>query len=164
MRTLNKLSDGLERAWDHLAEGWRDLMGRAKESMTFFERDDSADDKKSLAAVGSGRWGVVAADLSDHGNSLRLRLEVPGLDSDELDIEVDDDVLIVSGEKRYEHEEKVDGWLRRECAYGRFSRRIALPVEVDESKAKANYRRGVLTIDLPKRPEVMPRRIAVNAS
>lgn len=157
MRRLNRISDGLERAWDNLADGWRDLMVRAKDSMTFFDR---ADDDKQLVTGGS--WGVVAADLSDHGNSLRLRLEVPGLDSDELDIEVEDDVLVVSGEKRYEHEESVDGWLRRECAYGRFSRRIALPVEVDDSNAKAKYRNGVLTIDLPKRPEVMPRRIAVN--
>lgn len=161
MRTLNRLSGGLERAWDNLADGWRDLMGRAKESMTFFDRDDS-DQQAPIA--GSGRWGVVTADLSDRGKSLHLRLEVPGLNRDELDIEVEDDVLIVSGEKRYEHEEKVDGWLRRECAYGRFSRRIDLPVEVDESKSKAKYRDGVLNIDLPKRPEVMPRRITVSSS
>jgi len=75
---------------------------------------------------------------------------------------VKDGVLTVSGEKRREHTEESEGVFRAERTYGAFSRKFSLPEEVDGDKIEAAYKDGVLTITLPKKPEVAPKRIAVS--
>jgi len=74
--------------------------------------------------------------------------ELPGLEEKDVEIQVDDDVLTISGEKRSEIDDKDRRYSER--YYGRFERRIALPAEVDEDRANASFRNGVLTVTLPK--------------
>jgi HSP20 family protein len=76
----------------------------------------------------------------------------------DLDVTVEDYMLTIKGEKKYEREEKEEGQYRMECSYGSFQRAIELPVEVDESKAKAEFKKGVLRLTLPKRPGAQSRR------
>jgi HSP20 family protein len=70
----------------------------------------------------------------------------------DIDVSVEDGILIIRGEKKYEREEKEKGQYRMERSYGSFERAIELPAEVDESKAKAEFKKGVLRLTLPKRP------------
>jgi HSP20 family protein len=83
-------------------------------------------------------------------NAMHVRLELPGIDPDaDVDIEVSNGVLSVSGERRSEESKEGDGWYRRELSYGRFERNIALPEGTDASELKATYDAGILDITVP---------------
>jgi HSP20 family protein len=97
-----------------------------------------------------GGWGVLAAEVSDDGDKVVVRLEAPGMAKDDFDLQVMDGYLIVRGEKRLEREETKGRYHVTECAYGHFERAIPLPDEVDTAKASASYKRGVLRVELPK--------------
>ncbi len=76
--------------------------------------------------------------------------EIPGLDKDDFKIEVVDDALVVSGEKRFERDSSDGRWRTIQCAYGAFRRVVPLPAPVRADQAKASYRNGVLRVELPK--------------
>jgi HSP20 family protein len=101
-------------------------------------------------ALPSGGWGVLAAEVSDDGDKVVVRLEAPGMAKDDFDLQVMDGYLVVRGEKRLEREETKGRYHVTECAYGHFERAIPLPDEVDTAKASASYKRGVLRVELPK--------------
>ena len=82
--------------------------------------------------------------------------ELPGLEEEDFDISLEDDVLTVKGEKHSEHEEKREGFQHVETVSGSFERRLRLPCEVDADKVKATYKNGVVTVVLPKQPEARP--------
>jgi len=109
----------------------------------------------------SSRWGLLAADVSESDAEVNVRLEAPGLEADNLDIHVVGNVLVVRGEKKVQRAQTEGRFYVMECAYGSFERAVPLPVEVDESAAKASYRRGVLHIKLPKKAAARARRIEV---
>jgi HSP20 family protein len=106
-----------------------------------------------VTAGGERAWTPAIDVLRDNG-SLVLRANVPGIKPDEVKIEVEDDVLTVSGEHEERKEEKDDQYVRRERRYGSFSRSLALPVGVQAKDIKATTHDGVLevTIPLPKEP------------
>jgi HSP20 family protein len=112
-----------------------------------------------------GRVGAIepAADVSDTENEVVVKLEVPGVDKDQVTISVTDDVLTVRGEVRKESEEKRKNLYRQEIRYGAFERMLRLPAEVDGSRATAELRNGMLRITLPKsrQPKAHQIRIAV---
>ena len=117
---------------------------------------------RPVARAGVEREGwVPRVDIRETGDAIVLEAEIPGADRDALKLEVKDGVLTVSGEKRREHTEESEGVFRAERTYGAFSRKFSLPEEVDGDKIEAAYKDGVLTITLPKKPEVAPKRIAV---
>ena len=89
-------------------------------------------------------------DVTDDKSSLRVTLEVPGVDMKDLNVEVQDGVLTVSGEKRQEERTEEEGCYRTERSYGYFKRSVPLPSEVEGAKAEAKFDKGVLTIKLPK--------------
>jgi HSP20 family protein len=82
--------------------------------------------------------------------------ELPGLEGKDFDISLEEDVLVLKGEKRSEHEEKREGFHQVESVSGSFERRLRLPCEVDADEVKATYKNGVVTVVLPKRPEDRP--------
>src|SRR6059058_10430 len=84
------------------------------------------------ADVGARRW-VPAMDLVETDDHLVLRADLPGLSKEDVNIEVKDNVLTVSGERRAEHEDKTDGYYRIERAFGSFSRSLTLPHGIDSS-------------------------------
>jgi HSP20 family protein len=112
--------------------------------------------------VRARRW-VPAVDLVETDESLVLRADLPGLDKDDVTIEVKDDVLTLSGERRGEHEEKAEGYYRVERAFGRFSRSLTLPQGVEPDSIDAEFTDGVLEIRIPKPEERKPHRVAIGA-
>jgi len=89
-------------------------------------------------------------DVTDDKNFVRVACEVPGIDSKDLQVEVQDGVLVLAGEKRQEETSEEEGCYHTERSYGCFRRSIPLPSDVDGSKADAKFEKGVLTIKLPK--------------
>ena len=93
------------------------------------------------------------ADVSETDQSVEVSFELPGMDEKEIDVSVTDDVLTIRGEKKAEREERKKGFYLSERSYGSFHRSIPLPAGVDSTKAEARFRKGVLTVTLPKTPE-----------
>lgn len=110
-----------------------------------------------LGDLGEGRersW-MPAIDIERDNGNLVIHADIPGIKPDEVKIEVEDDILTVSGEHEETKEKKDKNYLRRERRVGSFSRSLALPAGVDAKKIKANTHDGVVevTIPLPKEPE-----------
>lgn len=101
-------------------------------------------------------------DISETEDHYVLRMDMPGLSKKDLTIELRNDTLTVSGERRSEHEEKKENVYRVERSYGRFFRSFTLPHAGDTEKVKARMKEGVLTIEVPKREESKPRRIEIS--
>lgn len=108
------------------------------------------------------RW-IPAMDLVETEDHLVLRADLPGLSEDDVAIEVKDNVLTVSGERRAEHEEKSEGFYRVERAFGGFSRSLTLPRGIDAAAIKASFDRGVLEVKVPKPAERKPTRVQIGA-
>lgn len=165
MATFNSLKQGLDRAWEHVQAGWQALVDRAAQAITRFlpaePREDDTEDSRALQRISPG-WGLMAAEIRETHDEISVRLEIPGMDPDEFDIDAQVDLLRVSGEKRASREETRGTYHITERAYGRFERVLQLPARVDGDGARAEYRRGVLTVRLPKHPAVVSRRIPVN--
>lgn len=162
MSTLQQLREDFSRSWDNLMEGWRHLSERASGALTRFNpvrRSDEQD--RSPAAVQNTRWGLMAAEVFDDDEKVVVKLEVPGMEPDDFDIEINSDVLVVRGEKKFQREKKKGNYHLMECAYGRFERAIPLPSEVDDTKTEASYKHGLLKISLPKTGQKKRRRISV---
>lgn len=114
----------------------------------------------SLAAP-TRHW-APRADVVDDEDRILVRFEVPGVDAAALDVHIEDGLLVVTGTRSFEDEP--NGWVRRELAQGEFRRAVSLPDEVDTDQVSASYANGILTIALPKRPEVLPRKVQVNVA
>jgi len=110
--------------------------------------DDFFGSPFSLSAFVSSR--VPRVDVLEKGSNVIVKAELPGVAPDDIHISVDGTVLTIAGEKKQEQETKDDEYYRLERSYGSFQRVVALPSRVNEEKAKARYKNGVLTIELPK--------------
>jgi len=97
-------------------------------------------------------------DVTETKKEIKICVEIPGVEAKDVDVSVEDGMLTIKGEKKYGREEDEKGTYRMERSYGAFERSISLPSEVDESKAKAEFKNGVLHLSLPKRPGVESRR------
>jgi HSP20 family protein len=93
-----------------------------------------------------------------------VKVELPGMKKDEIEISLHDGVLTVSGERKTENEVKEGQTFRSERYFGKFQRSVTLPTAVDAGKVKAAYKDGVLTIDLAKAEEAKPKQIEVSVS
>lgn len=89
-------------------------------------------------------------DVTDDKNFLRITCEVPGVDASDLEVEVQDGVLTLTGQKRRDETSESEGCYHTERSYGYFRRSIPMPSEVDSAKAEAKFDKGVLTVRLPK--------------
>jgi HSP20 family protein len=108
------------------------------------------------------RW-TPAMDLVETEDQFVLRADLPGLGEEDVNIELEDNVLTVSGERRTEHEDKREGFYRMERAYGSFSRSLTLPKGVDPEAVTAAFDRGVLEVRVPKPEQRKPRRISISS-
>jgi HSP20 family protein len=104
-----------------------------------------------------------AADIFETQDAMVLKLEVPGVDRNHIDLQIENNVLTVRGERKFEQEAKSDNYHRVERSYGTFSRSFALPVIVDQEKVRADYKDGVLKISLPKKEQAKAKRIEIAA-
>ncbi len=105
---------------------------------------------------------VPPVDVYEDQNGITLKLEVPGIDEKDLDVRVENNVLTVHGERKFENEEKEENFQRVERRYGSFTRSFTLPNTVDTESIQANYDKGVLKLHLSKRAEAKPKQIKVN--
>ena len=112
---------------------------------------------------GQRRW-APAVDLIEREDSLVLKADLPGLSEDDVQIEVRDNVLTISGERRTDQEDKQNGYYRIERSFGRFSRSLQLPGGVDSSAIEASFDQGVLEVTIPKPEERKPRRIEIGGA
>lgn len=104
---------------------------------------------------------VPSLDLCETGQAVEARIDLPGVDPKEVDIQISGNVLTIRGERKSEREEKGATWHRVERRLGGFCRSVILPCAVKEEAVEANYRDGVLTITMPKTEETKARRIEV---
>jgi HSP20 family protein len=109
---------------------------------------------------GTRRW-VPAMDLVETDDHLVLRADLPGLERDDVNVEVKDGILTISGERKAEHEERTDGFHRVERAFGGFSRSLSLPEGVDPEQVNAEFDKGVLEVRIPKPEERQPHRVQI---
>ncbi len=105
---------------------------------------------------------VPPVDIYEDEHSIQLKLEVPSIDEKDLDIKVENNTLTVSGERKFESEEKEENFHRVERRYGSFTRSFTLPNTVSTEEIQADYDQGVLKIRLAKRAEAKPKQIKVN--
>src|SRR3954471_1158832 len=108
------------------------------------------------------RW-VPAMDLVETEDHFVLRADLPGLSEDDVTIELEDNVLTVSGERGTEHEGRKEGYYRVERAYGAFSRQLTLPEGVDAEAVEAAFDKGVLEVRIPKPEQRKPRKVEIKA-
>jgi HSP20 family protein len=102
-----------------------------------------------------------ALDMSETDTAIDVRMDLPGITAKDIDIQVNGNLLTVSGERKEEKEEKGKTFHRVERSYGSFSRTVTLPGAVNESEVAAEYKDGVLTITLPKTEESKAHKIKV---
>src|SRR3954451_20766324 len=106
------------------------------------------------------RW-MPAMYLLESGEDFVLRADLPGMSEEDVNIELEDSTLTISGERKAEHEHEGEGFYRVERATGSFSRSLTLPKGVDAEAVTARFDRGVLEVRIPKPAERKPRRISI---
>jgi len=140
--------------WDPI----RELYSLQNRMNRLFEEQYGGGKEDSLAA---GAF-VPPVDVYEDEHSVQLKLEVPGIDEKDLDVKVENNTLTVSGERKFEKEEKEENFRRVERRYGSFTRSFTLPSTVSTEDINASYDNGVLTIRLAKRAEAKPKQIKVS--
>jgi HSP20 family protein len=106
------------------------------------------------------RW-IPAMDVVETDDHFVLRADLPGLSENDVNIELDDNVLTISGERKAEHEQRNEGYYRVERASGMFSRSLTLPEGVDADGIQANFDGGVLEVRIPKPEQHKPRKVSI---
>ena len=104
---------------------------------------------------------VPAVDIYEDADKLVLKLEVPGIEEKDLDVQVENNTLTVKGERKFEKDEKEENFHRIERSYGSFYRTFTLPSTVETDKISAKYTAGVLKLELKKKAEAQPKQIKV---
>jgi len=137
-------------------EPFREMHSLQNRLNRLFEEQYSSQEAMTTSAF------VPAVDIYEDQHGIQLKLEVPGIDEKDLDIKVENNVLTVSGERKFENEQKEENFHRIERRYGCFTRSFTLPNTVDAEKITADYNNGVLSIRLVKREEAKPKQIKVN--
>jgi HSP20 family protein len=103
-----------------------------------------------------------AVDIYEDEHNITLKLDVPGIDEKDIDVQIEGNTLTVHGERKIEKEEKEENFRRIERQYGSFTRSFTLPSFVDPGQVSAHYDKGVLKINLAKKAEAKPKQIKVN--
>ncbi|MGA8621446.1 MAG: Hsp20/alpha crystallin family protein [Candidatus Sulfotelmatobacter sp.] len=101
-------------------------------------------------------------DIYEDEHNITLKIDVPGIDEKDIDVRIENNTLIVHGERKIEKEEKEENFRRVERQYGEFTRSFTLPSSVDTGQVNAHYDNGVLKITLAKKAEAKPKQIQVN--
>lgn len=146
---MRRMSEDMDRLLDHFGFG-RLGLGLGPSRRTLLD-----DDVWNLTSPSQQDQWLPQVEVFERGDKLVVRADLPGLNKDDVDVEIDDGVLTISGERKDEHEESREGFYRSERSYGRFYRTISLPDGVDPDRTDASFKNGVLEIsfDAPKQEE-----------
>jgi HSP20 family protein len=135
-----------------------ELMRRFSEQMDrVFEGFGLSDASRSQGDGSQMATWTPAIEVFQRDNNLVVRAELPGVNKDDVKVEVTDDGLVIQGERREEHEQRNEGFYRREISYGRFYRVIPLPEDIDTEQVRAEFNNGVLEVAVPI-PQAQQRR------
>jgi HSP20 family protein len=111
--------------------------------------------------VSSDSGFMPRVDIAENKDNVFMHVELPGMDKDQIKIQVEDGILTVSGERKLESEKKDKDFIRTERSYGSFSRSFTLPDYVDPDRISADYKDGLLNVVLPRSEKAKPKEIAV---
>lgn len=166
---LDEIRQGLSSLWDSVAEGWQHLRESAATALTRFKPSEATNlpaktDVDDMFYMPSRSWAMLGGNLFEDEKRVVVQLEVPGLDKEDLDIELQGGTLVVRGEKRFEREASEGRYRVLQCAYGAFQRVVSLPAEVAPDQADASYKNGVLRIELFKRNADAPTRHTIKVN
>lgn len=138
------------REMDLFSDRMNDIFGT-----TFFPRLGVKDES------GIGNW-TPAVDIFEKNGKTTIKAELPGVDKKDVNVDVKEGVLTLSGERSYENEVKEENFYKKERAYGRFNRSFSLPEGLDPDMINAEFKDGILTIEMPQSKEKEPKKISVN--
>jgi HSP20 family protein len=105
-----------------------------------------------------------AVDIYETENELVVKADLPDINEKDLDVRIENNTLTIRGERKFEKKVTEDNYLRVERTYGSFSRSFSLPNTVNSEAIKADYKNGVLTVELPKRAESKPKQVKINVT
>ena len=138
-------------------EPFRDLMAMQDRMTRLFDETLSRIWKEE---VPRGVWSPPV-DIMERENEVILKVDLPEMNQNDIDIKVEENTLIIRGERKFIKETPAGNYLQIERPYGTFQRTFAVPRVIDQEKIKAAYKDGVLRVVLPKREEVHPKQILV---
>jgi HSP20 family protein len=156
-----RLGQKMVRAWDLLSEGWRELLTRSSGALTYFDTTPINPDR-AAAPRNFPHWSILAGETWETAHSVIIRIEVPGMRKNDLDISIHANVIVIRGVKRSEGEHEGRRYSLMERAYGTFERTIPVPHEIDRDRAEVTYQDGVLTVVMPKTEPTPPRQPSVS--
>jgi HSP20 family protein len=117
---------------------------------------------RPLKTGNGGNLWAPEVDIVDDKDQIKVKADLPGLKKEDIEVDLEDDVLTIKGEKKEEKEIKEKNCIRSERYYGAFHRSFTLPSSIDGSKVNAGYKDGVLEITLPKKEGAKPKQIKVD--
>lgn len=113
----------------------------------------------------AGQSFAPAVDVVERENDFRVRADLPGIKKEDINVVLEDGVLTISAESKFERDEKnADRLVRQERHYGKYVRSLRLGTQIDDKKVKANYKDGVLELTLSKAEEAKPKKISVDVN
>lgn len=139
---------------------WKDLEEMEKRLSSLYGPAPSTAGGEKKEAITVAEWSPLV-DITEDDKEYIVKAEIPEMKKEDIKINVHDDVLTVSGERKYEKEEKGKKYHRVERAYGSFMRSFTLPEDADGTKVNAEYKDGVLKVRLPKSEKAKPKAIEV---
>jgi HSP20 family protein len=110
-----------------------------------------------------GAWSP-AVDIYEKDGNIVLKAELPGIEAKDVDVRVENNVLTLQGERRFEQEVQKESYQRVERSYGTFSRSFTLPTVIDTDQIKAEFKDGLLRMTLPKKEEAKPKQISIDVT
>jgi HSP20 family protein len=124
--------------------------------------DDFFTDAPANGSDVAARNWLPVVDIYDSENSTVIQADLPGMDKENISINMEENVLTLSGERSYENDVEKTNYYRKERAFGTFKREFTLPTSVDHEKIKADFKDGVLKIEIPKPEEKKPKSISIH--
>lgn len=124
--------------------------------MTDFDRIFDSMFSPGLPRLSAGQSWMLAVDVNETEKEFFLSADMPGLDKNDVSVDIHDGVITIKGERAIDNEKSTDGYRIRERQLGSFNRSFRLPDNVNEDKVAAKFKNGVLTVTLPKTKEILP--------
>ena len=124
--------------------------------MTDFDRIFDSMFSPGLPRLSAGQSWMLAVDVNETEKEFFLSADIPGLDKNDVSVDIHDGVITIKGERAIDNEKSTDGYRIRERQLGSFNRSFRLPDNVNEDKVAAKFKNGVLTVTLPKTKEILP--------
>lgn len=143
-----------------LVNPWRDFSSLQDRVNSLFDETFKGLSSQDYQDLQTSDW-TPGVDISQNDKQYVFEIDLPGFEKKDIHVDVRDNTLTISGEKKFEEKVEKDKYIRVERNYGKFSRSFTLPVTADQTKIDANYTNGVLVVTVAKKEEATPKKIDV---